>query len=74
MAFPLELYPRTCTALVGIVKLGLVQYSGDSALLGISFHLSPSLTAGLPLTMNKTGATQTSQKETVNRPPPRRVA
>ena len=35
MAFPLELYPRTSTALVGVVKLGLVQCGGVNALLTI---------------------------------------
>jgi hypothetical protein len=35
MTFPLELYPRTSTALVGVVKLGLVQCGGDNPLLGI---------------------------------------
>jgi hypothetical protein len=30
-----ELYPRTSTALVGVVKLGLVQRGGDNPLLGI---------------------------------------
>jgi len=35
MTFPLELYPRTGTTLVGVVKLGLVQCGGDNLLLGI---------------------------------------
>jgi hypothetical protein len=35
MAFTLELYPRASTALVGVVKLGLVQCDGDNLLLRI---------------------------------------
>ena len=35
MTFRLELYPRTSTALVGVVKLGLVQCGGDVPLLRI---------------------------------------
>jgi hypothetical protein len=47
MTFSLELDPRTSTALSGVVKLGLVQRSGDNSLLRIQFHLSPFLTSGL---------------------------
>ena len=35
ITFPLELDPRTSTALVGVVKLGLVQPGGDNPLLRI---------------------------------------
>jgi hypothetical protein len=35
MTFRPELYPRTGTALVGVVKLALVQCSGDNSLLRI---------------------------------------
>jgi len=35
VTFPLELDPRTSTALVGVVKLGLVQCGGDVPLLRI---------------------------------------
>jgi hypothetical protein len=35
MTSPLELYPRTSAALVGVVNLGLVQCGGDDPLLRI---------------------------------------
>jgi hypothetical protein len=35
ITFSLELYPRTSTPLVGVVKLGLVQCGGDNPLLRI---------------------------------------
>jgi hypothetical protein len=35
MTFRPELYPRTSTALVGVVKLGLIQCGGDDLFLGI---------------------------------------
>jgi hypothetical protein len=35
MTLPLELYPRTSIARVGVVKLGLVQCCGDNPLLRI---------------------------------------
>ena len=35
MTVPFELYPRTSTVLVGVVKLGWVQYSCNDPLLRI---------------------------------------
>ena len=41
MTFAHELYLRTSTALVGIVKLGFVVQCSENPLLRIRFHLSP---------------------------------
>ena len=50
MTFPHELYPRTSTALVGVVELGFVVECNENPFLSVQFHLSPIPQLELPLT------------------------
>jgi hypothetical protein len=63
MTFPLELYPRTSTALVRVIKLGLVQCNGNDPLL--KDLASPLTIPHVQSTAdtNKTVARQTSQRK-----------